>query len=66
MGLLNTKGQHEERKGKEREGKEGSELRERFGRIGSRAGESFLLTLKPCQHAQDKSSTTEHHHLLVL
>ena len=42
-----------------KKGKERSEIKERFGRIGSRADESFLFTLKFCQLLKDRTNTVE-------
>ena len=49
-----------------RKGKKRSEIKERFGRIGSRADESFWFTLKFWQHLKDRTHTMEHPRLLVL
>lgn len=40
-------------KGSMKKGKERSEIKERFGRIGSRADESFLFTLKFFHHLKE-------------
>ena len=65
--LLKKEGSIEpQRVGSMKKGKERSEIKERFGRIGSRADESFLFTLKFCQHLKDRTNTVEHPHLLVV